>query len=395
MNGAACVAMLVGANAPLHLEGQRHTHMVHAWDFYKPVGWPSMGPIIDGPASMELYYDCLVACQAGLVERGEGAWVDSHDHLVFHLGSSPKFVRHAFERALAAARGAAAAEVKAVVKEAVEAMAARVVVGAAAAADGAAPGAPAVVAGDAAAAVAGRAAGDTAASAPVAAAGDVGEHAGVEGEAEAAEVEALFSKLVAPSLVLAARIGPCHTAATYVNLASLLLHDPPKLGATIGIFSYGSGAASSIFKLRVRGEARVGEGLLEALDAREVHNGGDFSALTKRFADTYGRFGWEPRVRGAPSVGAYRLEECDALGRRSYKYLEVALAERYSEAELRSHREGLLEAARDKVARAAEAARAQAAQQQQQQAGATDTNALVAGLLSLLTANQAAAGQAA
>ena len=37
------MAMLVGANAPLALEGQRHTHMVHAWDFYKPVGWPSMG----------------------------------------------------------------------------------------------------------------------------------------------------------------------------------------------------------------------------------------------------------------------------------------------------------------------------------------------------------------
>ena len=29
--------------------------------------------------------------------------MDSHDHLVFHLGSSPKFVRHAFEHALAAA----------------------------------------------------------------------------------------------------------------------------------------------------------------------------------------------------------------------------------------------------------------------------------------------------
>jgi len=55
--------MLVGANAPLALEGQRHTHMVHAWDFYKPVGWPSMGPIIDGPGSMEQYYECLVACQ--------------------------------------------------------------------------------------------------------------------------------------------------------------------------------------------------------------------------------------------------------------------------------------------------------------------------------------------
>ena len=180
--------------------------------------------------------------------------MDSHDHLVFHLGSSPKFVRHAFERALAAARGMEVAEVKAVVKEAVGAMAARVVVGAAAAADGApyhpdGPGAPAVVAGDAVAAIAARAAGDTAANTPAAgaaagAAADAAERAGVEEEAEAAEVEALFSKLVAPSLVLAARIGPCHTAATYVNLASLLLHDPPKLGASIGIFSYGSGAAS-------------------------------------------------------------------------------------------------------------------------------------------------------
>ena len=64
MNGAACVAMLVGADAPLALEGQRRTHMAHAWDFYKPVGWPSMGPIIDGPGSMELYHKSLAACQA-------------------------------------------------------------------------------------------------------------------------------------------------------------------------------------------------------------------------------------------------------------------------------------------------------------------------------------------
>ena len=43
--------------------------------------------------------------QAALDAAGEGAWVESHDHLVFHLGSSPKFVKHAFEHALAAARG--------------------------------------------------------------------------------------------------------------------------------------------------------------------------------------------------------------------------------------------------------------------------------------------------
>lgn len=350
MNGAACVAMLVGANAPLALEGQRHTHMVHAWDFYKPVGWPSMGPIVDGPGSMEQYYGCLVACQAGLLERGEEvAWVDAHDHLVFHLGSSPKFVRHAFERVLAAARGAQPAQLK----------------------------------------------GEAAVEATAEAAEEEAEAAEA---AKAAEEEALFRKLVAPSLVLASRIGPCHTAATYVNLASLLLHDPPTLGQSIGVFSYGSGAASSMFKLRVRGEALVGEGLLASLDARTLYNGKDFSAVTKRFSDTYGRFGWEPRVRGAPSVGAYRLVECDPLGRRSYQYVDAPLPERYSEAELRIHREALVEAAREKAARAAEAARAKAAQEQQQQlqqAGAPDANALAAALLQLLTANQAAAGQAA
>ena len=59
------------------------------------------------------------------------------------------------------------------------------------------------------------------------------------------------------SLVLAARIGPMHTAATYVNLTSLLLHASPEVGAKIGVFSYGSGAASSMYRLRVRGEAHV------------------------------------------------------------------------------------------------------------------------------------------
>jgi 3-hydroxy-3-methylglutaryl CoA synthase len=89
-------------------------------------------------------------------------------------------------------------------------------------------------------------------------------------ELSEADVRARFARLVAPSLRLAARIGPCHTAATYVNLASLLLHDAPKLGASIGVFSYGSGAASTMFRLRVRGNCRVGRGLVEGLDAREA-----------------------------------------------------------------------------------------------------------------------------
>ena len=104
-SGAAAAAMLVGPDAPLALEGKRVTHMVHEWDFYKPVGWQSVHPIVDGPHSMQVYFSCLRACQAKMAAAGEGVWVDSHDHLVFHLGSSAKFVKHAFEEAIADAHG--------------------------------------------------------------------------------------------------------------------------------------------------------------------------------------------------------------------------------------------------------------------------------------------------
>ena len=184
--------------------------------------------------------------------------MDSHDHLVFHLGSSPKFVRHAFEHALAAAHG-----------------------------------------GDA-----------------------TGEAAGCPAPPGANEVAARFERQVAPSLVLASRIGPMHTAATYVNLASLLLHDAPKRGATIGVFSYGSGAAATMFALRVRGTCRIDATLPARLDARERHTAADFTAVCRRFAATYGRFDWAPGVAGAPVGPAYRLSRVDALGRRTYEFDE-------------------------------------------------------------------------
>ena len=48
----------------------------------------------------------------------------------------------------------------------------------------------------------------------------------------------------------------------------LLLHAPPAVGARIGVFSYGSGAACTMFRLRVRGTPRVDAGVLRRLDAR-------------------------------------------------------------------------------------------------------------------------------
>ena len=99
MVGSAAVAVLAGPDAPLQLERERVTHILDHWDFYKPIGWHSMAPIVDGPYSIEVYFSCLDACSRQLKERvGYGNAIEDHDFLVFHLGSGPKFVKHAFER---------------------------------------------------------------------------------------------------------------------------------------------------------------------------------------------------------------------------------------------------------------------------------------------------------
>ena len=36
-----------------------------SWDFYKPWGWHVMAPIVDGPGSIDVYYECLDGCQRG------------------------------------------------------------------------------------------------------------------------------------------------------------------------------------------------------------------------------------------------------------------------------------------------------------------------------------------
>ena len=255
MNGAAAVAMLVGADAPLALEGERVSHFVNVWDFYKPVGWHMMEPIVDGPGSMEVYFACLAACQRELQMREGGqAFVNSHDFLVFHLGSGPKFVRHAFETALVAAHG--------------------------------------------------------------------------EGVLADKEVAERFERLVEPSLRLGARIGPMHSAAVYVNLTSLLLHATPAVGSRIGVFSFGSGAASSMYHLRVHGQVRMDRSVVEWLEARERLPPPDFIAVTKRFSSTYGRFDWVPRVRGVQPARSYRVTKVGVLGKREYEYVCAAAEDR-------------------------------------------------------------------
>ncbi|KAI9864344.1 MAG: 3-hydroxy-3-methylglutaryl coenzyme A synthase [Trichoglossum hirsutum] len=67
--GAGVVAMLVGPNAPLVLEpGLRGSYMQHAYDFYKP-DLTSEYPIVDGQFSIKCYTEAVDACYKAYNKR--------------------------------------------------------------------------------------------------------------------------------------------------------------------------------------------------------------------------------------------------------------------------------------------------------------------------------------
>ncbi|MGN6323458.1 MAG: hydroxymethylglutaryl-CoA synthase [Dyella sp.] len=100
LNGAAAVAMLIGPDAALVMKPERASHMLHRWDFYKPVGWADPFPLMrDGKHSIDLYTACLDACQRGLSERLGSGLLGTHDHFVFHC-TSTYLIKRAFDRVI-------------------------------------------------------------------------------------------------------------------------------------------------------------------------------------------------------------------------------------------------------------------------------------------------------
>lgn len=116
--GAGCVAMLVGADAPIAFEpGKRGTYMQHAYDFYKP-DLTSEYPYVDGHYSVKCYTEAVDACYKAYNEREatlqqqkgptngtrtpseEGATpIDRFDHILFHAPTC-KLVAKSYARLL-------------------------------------------------------------------------------------------------------------------------------------------------------------------------------------------------------------------------------------------------------------------------------------------------------
>ncbi|XP_078287347.1 hydroxymethylglutaryl-CoA synthase, cytoplasmic isoform X2 [Rhinoraja longicauda] len=92
--GAGAIAMLVGPDAPLAFErGLRGTHMQHVYDFYKP-DMVSEYPVVDGKLSIQCYLSALDHCykfycnkyQAQKQKEGSDARITmkDFDYMVFH-----------------------------------------------------------------------------------------------------------------------------------------------------------------------------------------------------------------------------------------------------------------------------------------------------------------------
>ena len=115
--GAACVAMLIGPDAPLAFEpGKRGSYMQHAYDFYKP-DLTSEYPIVDGHYSVTCYTEAVDSCykaynarEEALHSKGEANGVngtsseastplDRFDHVLFHSPTC-KLVAKSYARML-------------------------------------------------------------------------------------------------------------------------------------------------------------------------------------------------------------------------------------------------------------------------------------------------------
>lgn len=86
-----------------------------------------------------------------------------------------------------------------------------------------------------------------------------------------------FSERVQPTLMAATTCGNSYTASVYFGLVSLLSNVQSKelLGKRVGFFSYGSGLASSMFSLRVKGdtdEMASKLNLIQRLEARKAES---------------------------------------------------------------------------------------------------------------------------
>lgn len=285
--GAGCVALLIGPNAPLVMDSVHGTFMEHTYDFYKP-DLTSEYPYVDGHYSLTCYtkaldqaYQCYTkkAAKRGLIKGDEG--LKQFDYSVFHVPTC-KLVTKSYARLLYNDYLADPSKFK----------------------DSDIPD----------------------------------EVKGLDYETSLTSkiVEKTFlglakqlsSERLAPGLIGPTNTGNMYSASVYSALASLLtfVGADKLLDKRISLFSYGSGLASSLYSLRVKGDI---SDLVKHLDFKNT--------LDNRFTVTPLEYEAALELREKAHLkkdfkpsgsidhlrsGTYYLTEVDAMYQRKYSIKE-------------------------------------------------------------------------
>ncbi|KAJ0107503.1 hydroxymethylglutarylsynthase [Diaporthe amygdali] len=290
--GAGCVAMLVGPNSLLSLEPVlRGTFMTHAYDFYKP-DLKVEFPVVNGHESIRAYLSALDGCYKRLRERVEKTQSDTNghgpndaqkhlldgfDYMAFHTPNC-KLVSKSYGRLMyndflhstdEKTRNAVPAEL---------------------------------------------------------------QQLSYEESLKSKELEKLFVALskdrfqsrVEPCIAAPTLCGNMYTASLYCSLISLISNIDPKeaVGKTIGMFSYGSGIASTLFALKVTGD--VSEmvrkiDLMDRLNRRHIATPEEYENACALRLKAYGSKSFQPAGEIASlAAGTYYLESIDDAYRRTY-----------------------------------------------------------------------------
>ncbi|KAJ5520892.1 hypothetical protein N7463_001345 [Penicillium fimorum] len=287
--GAGCVAMLIGADAPLVMEPFRGTYMKHVYDFYKG-DFKSEYPLVDGQYSNTCYLEALDNCYEryrtkslakgdGLMNgaaKTQGSFLDTFEYFIFHAPNC-KLVSKAYGRLLfndLRTEPDHFDDIPAAVRE-------------------------------------------------------VEQTASLTDK----EVEKIcigltkerFSERVQPSITAPTQCGNMYTASVYSGLVSLLSNVPSKdlQNKRIGMFSYGSGLASTLFSFRVKGDTSgiaMQVGLNERLEARTAVSPEFYNEMCKLREKAYQQKSYTP-VGSVDSLAlsTYYLVHVDEMFRRSYE----------------------------------------------------------------------------
>lgn len=295
--GAGCVAMLVGPDAPLAFEpGLRGSYVKHAYDFYK-ADLTSEYPIVDGHYSLQCYTEAVDACYKAYNAReetlksklnghanGNGvhaeqeAPMDKFDYMCFHAPTcklvSKSYARLLYNDYLTNPENPIFAEVPADIKNLTY------------------------------------------------------EQTITDKTVEKtfmALAKKRFAARVQPSIQVPTMCGNMYCGSVYGSLVSLLSYvsNSELQGKRVGIFSYGSGLAASMFSLKVRGsveELAKKVDLDARLNARRVVEPQVYDDMCNLREKAHLKSNYEPQ--GATETllpGTYYLTKVDEMFRRKYE----------------------------------------------------------------------------